>query len=167
MTLELLMQFLHPVLNYDRIHGSQLWRNSTSYMYLFTRCSFHIATSFSHCFDVVSFFLIVIFFSLKTNTIARLAKAVRMIIVLESFDPSTKKPSNGSLDIEIKDDEPKQKPSWEETGALEVQPIYVYLIGIKFLVLNFYISSCVSRKKISSYLTRVCCCCWWQWCHCH
>jgi len=79
-----------------------------------------------------------------------------MIIVLESFDPSTKKLSNGSLDIEIEDDEPKQKPSLEETGALEVQPIYVYLISIKFLVLNFYISSSVSRKKRSSYLTRVC-----------
>lgn len=54
---------------------------------------------------------------------ARMVKAVKMILGLESFGPMTKKPSNDeSLDIKIEDEEPKRKPSLEEIDALEVPP---------------------------------------------
>lgn len=56
---------------------------------------------------------------------ARMVKAVRMILGLESLGPAQKKPSNGSPDIEIDEDEPKRKPSLEEIDALEVQPLSV------------------------------------------
>ncbi|WJX21443.1 ribonucleotide reductase (RNR) inhibitor [Trifolium repens] len=58
-------------------------------------------------------------FVLKSNTMAKMVKAVRMILGLEPFGPTIKKPSNGSPDIEIGDDEPKRKPSLEEIDALE------------------------------------------------
>ncbi|XP_057422741.1 protein SEEDLING PLASTID DEVELOPMENT 1 [Lotus japonicus] len=58
-------------------------------------------------------------FVLKSNTMAQMVKAVRMILGLESFGPPPKKPLKGSLDIEIEDDEPKRKPSLEEIDALE------------------------------------------------
>ena len=61
---------------------------------------------------------------------AQMVKAVRMILGLESFGPTPKKPYNDSRDIEIEDDEPKQKPSLEEIDALEVQTLSVYLISI-------------------------------------
>ncbi|RDX90343.1 putative protein ycf45 [Mucuna pruriens] len=58
-------------------------------------------------------------FVIKSNTMAQLVKAVRMILGLESFGPKTSKPLNDCLDIEIEDDEPKRKPSLEEIDALE------------------------------------------------
>ncbi|KAK7269734.1 hypothetical protein RIF29_22469 [Crotalaria pallida] len=58
-------------------------------------------------------------FVIKSNTMAQMVKAVRMILGLESFGPIPKKPFNDSLDIEIEDDEPKRKPSLEEIDALE------------------------------------------------
>ncbi|KAJ1436243.1 P-loop containing nucleoside triphosphate hydrolase [Sesbania bispinosa] len=58
-------------------------------------------------------------FVIKSNTMAQMVKAVRMILGLESFGPIPKKALNGSLDIEIEDDEPKRKPSLEEIDALE------------------------------------------------
>ncbi|KAK7280511.1 hypothetical protein RJT34_25575 [Clitoria ternatea] len=58
-------------------------------------------------------------FVIKSNTMAQMVKAVRMILGLESYDPSPKKPLNDYLDIEIEDDEPKRKPSLEEIDALE------------------------------------------------
>ncbi|CAI8605145.1 unnamed protein product [Vicia faba] len=59
-------------------------------------------------------------FVLKSNTMARMVKAVKMILGLESFGPTTtKKPSKESPDIEIEDEEPKRKPSLEEIDALE------------------------------------------------
>lgn len=58
-------------------------------------------------------------FVIKFNTMARMVKAVRMILGLESLGPAQKKPSNGSPDIEIDEDEPKRKPSLEEIDALE------------------------------------------------
>ncbi|TKY50807.1 ycf45 protein [Spatholobus suberectus] len=58
-------------------------------------------------------------FVIKSNTMAQLVKAVRMILGLESLGPAPKKPSNDCLDIEIEDDEPKRKPSLEEIDALE------------------------------------------------
>lgn len=64
---------------------------------------------------------------------ARMVKAVRMILGLESFGPNPKKPLDGSPDIEIEDDEPKRKPSLEEIDALEVQTLSAYLISILFL----------------------------------
>lgn len=66
---------------------------------------------------------------------ARMVKAVRMILGLESFGPTPKKPLelDGSPDIEIEDDEPKRKPSLEEIDALEVQTLSSYLISILFL----------------------------------
>ncbi|KAK7343383.1 hypothetical protein VNO77_12076 [Canavalia gladiata] len=58
-------------------------------------------------------------FVIKSNTMAQMVKAVRMILGLESFGSTQKKPLKGSLDIEIEDDEPKRKPSLEEIDALE------------------------------------------------
>lgn len=58
-------------------------------------------------------------FVIKSNTMAQMVKAVRMILGLESFSHTPKKPLNDSLDIEIEDDEPKRKPSLEEIDALE------------------------------------------------
>lgn len=61
---------------------------------------------------------------------AKMVKAVKMILGLEPFGSTTKKPSNDSPDIEIDDDEPKHKPSLEEIDALEVQPFSVLSISI-------------------------------------
>ncbi|KAK7390844.1 hypothetical protein VNO78_18977 [Psophocarpus tetragonolobus] len=58
-------------------------------------------------------------FVIKSNTMAQMVKAVRMILGLESFGPTPKKQLNDCLDIEIEDDEPKRKPSLEEIDALE------------------------------------------------
>lgn len=58
-------------------------------------------------------------FVLKSNTMAKMVKAVKMILGLEPFGSTIKKPSNESPDIEIDDDEPKRKPSLEEIDALE------------------------------------------------
>ncbi|KAL5569422.1 hypothetical protein UlMin_025997 [Ulmus minor] len=56
-------------------------------------------------------------FVLKSNTMAQMVKAVRMILGMESF--GSKKPFTKSIDIEIKDDAPERKPSLEEIDALE------------------------------------------------
>ncbi|XP_019441375.1 PREDICTED: uncharacterized protein ycf45 [Lupinus angustifolius] len=58
-------------------------------------------------------------FVIKSNAMAQMVKALRMILGLESFGPTSKKPFNDSLDVEIDDDEPKRKPSLEEIDALE------------------------------------------------
>ncbi|XP_071723432.1 protein SEEDLING PLASTID DEVELOPMENT 1 [Rutidosis leptorrhynchoides] len=58
-------------------------------------------------------------FVIKSNTMARMVKAVRMILGRESFGHSSKKPHKNSLDIEIEDDEPERKPTLEEIDALE------------------------------------------------
>ncbi|XP_003535732.1 protein SEEDLING PLASTID DEVELOPMENT 1 [Glycine max] len=58
-------------------------------------------------------------FVIKSNTMAQVVKAVRMILGLEFFGPTPKKALNECLDIEIEDDEPKRKPSLEEIDALE------------------------------------------------
>ncbi|KAF7811691.1 stage III sporulation protein AA [Senna tora] len=57
-------------------------------------------------------------FVIKSNTMAQMVKAVRMILGLESFGTMSK-PFSDSLNIEIQDDEPKRKPSLEEIDALE------------------------------------------------
>ncbi|KAI9098524.1 hypothetical protein K1719_025149 [Acacia pycnantha] len=58
-------------------------------------------------------------FVIKSNTMAQMVKAVRMLLGLESFGPTSKKSFSDSLNIEIQDDEPKRKPSLEEIDALE------------------------------------------------
>lgn len=51
---------------------------------------------------------------------AQMVKALRMILGMEASDSLPKKQSKKSLDIEIKDDAPEEKPSLEEIDALEV-----------------------------------------------
>ncbi|XP_010552952.1 PREDICTED: uncharacterized protein ycf45 [Tarenaya hassleriana] len=58
-------------------------------------------------------------FVTKSNTMAQMVKAVRMILGRESFGSAVKTPQKYSTDIEIKDDAPDRKPSLEELDALE------------------------------------------------
>ncbi|XP_077233736.1 P-loop containing nucleoside triphosphate hydrolases superfamily protein [Tasmannia lanceolata] len=59
-------------------------------------------------------------FVIKTNTMAQMVKAVRMILGMNSFGSVLGGPLNHfSRDIEIEDDAPKRKPSLEEIDALE------------------------------------------------
>ncbi|KAK3021162.1 hypothetical protein RJ639_045874 [Escallonia herrerae] len=55
-------------------------------------------------------------FVIKSNTMAQLVKAVRMILGMTS---RSKQPLQSPFDFEIKDDAPKRKPSIEEIDALE------------------------------------------------
>ncbi|KAG4984582.1 hypothetical protein JHK87_029331 [Glycine soja] len=68
-------------------------------------------------------------FVIKSNTMAQMVKAVRMILGLESFGPTPKKALNECLDIEIEDDEPKRKPSLEEIDALELELVQSYQLA--------------------------------------
>ncbi|XP_030489343.2 protein SEEDLING PLASTID DEVELOPMENT 1 [Cannabis sativa] len=58
-------------------------------------------------------------FVMKSNTMAQMVKAFRMILGMESFDSSSKQPIKKSSDIEIEEDAPERKPSLEELDALE------------------------------------------------
>ncbi|KAM4094344.1 hypothetical protein ACJW30_06G189200 [Castanea mollissima] len=58
-------------------------------------------------------------FVIKSNTMAQMVKAVRMIFEMESFYSVSKQPFNNLFDIELEDDAPKRKPSLEEIDALE------------------------------------------------
>ncbi|RXH94206.1 hypothetical protein DVH24_023890 [Malus domestica] len=58
-------------------------------------------------------------FVMKSNTMAQMVKAVRMILEMESVGSLPKQIVNSSLDFEIDDDAPKRKPSLEEIDALE------------------------------------------------
>ncbi|KAF5195766.1 Single-stranded dna-binding protein [Thalictrum thalictroides] len=59
-------------------------------------------------------------FVIKSNTMAHMVKAVRMILGMESFSsPSLHLLSPSAADIEIEDDAPERKPSLEEIDALE------------------------------------------------
>ncbi|XP_065871178.1 protein SEEDLING PLASTID DEVELOPMENT 1 isoform X2 [Euphorbia lathyris] len=58
-------------------------------------------------------------FVIKSNTMAQMVKAVRMILGFESFSSKVKQPTKSSFDIEIEDDAPKRKPTLEEIDALE------------------------------------------------
>ncbi|XP_021735260.1 uncharacterized protein ycf45-like [Chenopodium quinoa] len=58
-------------------------------------------------------------FVIKSNTMAQMVKAIRMILGMEAFGPMSKLPSKDVLDIEIEDDAPERKPSLEELDALE------------------------------------------------
>ncbi|KAI3878060.1 hypothetical protein MKX03_014328 [Papaver bracteatum] len=59
-------------------------------------------------------------FVIKSNTMAQMVKAVRMILGMESFGSTLDRPLNHStIDIEIEEDAPIRKPSLEEIDALE------------------------------------------------
>ncbi|KAH9768553.1 protein SEEDLING PLASTID DEVELOPMENT 1 [Citrus sinensis] len=58
-------------------------------------------------------------FVIKSNTMAQMVKAVRMILGMESFGTISKLPNKSTSDIEIEDDAPKRKPTLEEIDALE------------------------------------------------
>ncbi|XP_062091980.1 protein SEEDLING PLASTID DEVELOPMENT 1 [Humulus lupulus] len=58
-------------------------------------------------------------FVMKSNTMAQMVKAFRMILGMESFGSSPKQPFKKSIDIEIEEDAPERKPSLEEIDALE------------------------------------------------
>ncbi|KAL2548891.1 P-loop containing nucleoside triphosphate hydrolase superfamily protein [Forsythia ovata] len=58
-------------------------------------------------------------FVIKSNTMAQMVKAIRMILGMDSFGSLQKQSNKSSFDIEIEDDAPKRKPSLEEIDALE------------------------------------------------
>ncbi|XVE99237.1 hypothetical protein REPUB_Repub03eG0180400 [Reevesia pubescens] len=58
-------------------------------------------------------------FVIKSNTMAQMVKAVRMILERESYGSRSKHPNKSSFDIEIEDDAPEGKPTLEEIDALE------------------------------------------------
>ncbi|OWM87612.1 hypothetical protein CDL15_Pgr022725 [Punica granatum] len=58
-------------------------------------------------------------FAIKSNTMAQMVKAVRMILGMESYGRKSKLPPKKYLDVEIEEDAPKRKPSLEEIDALE------------------------------------------------
>ncbi|XVF75613.1 hypothetical protein PTKIN_Ptkin13bG0200800 [Pterospermum kingtungense] len=58
-------------------------------------------------------------FVIKSNTMAQMVKAVRMILERESYGSRSEHPNKNSFDIEIEDDAPKRKPTLEEIDALE------------------------------------------------
>ncbi|KAF8039118.1 hypothetical protein BT93_B1615 [Corymbia citriodora subsp. variegata] len=58
-------------------------------------------------------------FVIKSNTMAQMVKAVRMILGMESYSSSRKQPAQKYVDVEIEDDAPTRKPSLEEIDALE------------------------------------------------
>ncbi|KAJ6892488.1 hypothetical protein NC651_025629 [Populus alba x Populus x berolinensis] len=58
-------------------------------------------------------------FVIKSNTMAQMVKALRMILGMESLGSSSQQPLKSSSDIEIEDDAPKRKPTLEEIDALE------------------------------------------------
>lgn len=58
-------------------------------------------------------------FVIKSNTMAQMVKALRMILGMESLGSSLQQPLKSSFDIEIEDDAPKRKPTLEEIDALE------------------------------------------------
>lgn len=59
-------------------------------------------------------------FVIKSNTMAQMVKAVRMILQMNSFGWTSNEPEKHTQqNIEIEDDAPKRKPSLEEIDALE------------------------------------------------
>ncbi|GAB4836404.1 ribonucleotide reductase (RNR) inhibitor [Ancistrocladus abbreviatus] len=58
-------------------------------------------------------------FVIKSNTMAQMVKAIRMILGIESFASKNRVLCRDVLDIEIEHDAPKRKPSLEELDALE------------------------------------------------
>ncbi|KAE8670664.1 RNA-binding family protein with retrovirus zinc finger-like domain isoform 1 [Hibiscus syriacus] len=58
-------------------------------------------------------------FVIKSNTMAQMVKAVRMILERESYTSKSRLLNINSSDIEVEDDAPKRKPTLEEIDALE------------------------------------------------
>ncbi|GKU91663.1 hypothetical protein SLEP1_g5501 [Rubroshorea leprosula] len=58
-------------------------------------------------------------FVIRSNTMAQMVKAVRMILERESSGSGPHQSQTNPLDIEIEDDAPKRKPTLEEIDALE------------------------------------------------
>ncbi|KAK8609576.1 hypothetical protein V6N13_062021 [Hibiscus sabdariffa] len=58
-------------------------------------------------------------FVIKSNTMAQMVKAVRMILERESHTSKARLVNKNSSDIEVEDDAPKRKPTLEEIDALE------------------------------------------------
>jgi len=57
---------------------------------------------------------------LQSYTMAKMVKAIRMILGMEYFSSAVKLPPKDELDIEIEDEVPERKPSLEELDPLEV-----------------------------------------------
>lgn len=64
---------------------------------------------------------------MQSNTMAKMVKAVRMILEMDSFGSTTKQEPRSLSGIEIEEDAPKRKPSLEEIDALEVLLFSLYL----------------------------------------
>ncbi|XVE68786.1 hypothetical protein DITRI_Ditri09bG0098200 [Diplodiscus trichospermus] len=58
-------------------------------------------------------------FVIKSNTMAQMVKAVRMILERESYGSRSKHHNRNFFNIEIEEDSPKRKPTLEEIDALE------------------------------------------------
>lgn len=58
---------------------------------------------------------------------AKMVKAIRMILEMDAFGSTSKRGPRIPFGIEIDDDAPKRKPSLEEIDALEVQLFSLYL----------------------------------------
>uniref|UniRef100_A0ACD5U950 Uncharacterized protein n=1 Tax=Avena sativa TaxID=4498 RepID=A0ACD5U950_AVESA len=70
-------------------------------------------------------------FVVKTNTMAQIVKAVKMIVGKDKLNaPSRKQPKVLEGEIEIQDDAPKRKPSLEEIDALEEARLAIEYIVI-------------------------------------
>ncbi|XP_051206905.1 protein SEEDLING PLASTID DEVELOPMENT 1 [Lolium perenne] len=70
-------------------------------------------------------------FVVKTNTMAQIVKAVKMIVGRDELSaPSRKQPKVLEGEIEIQDDAPKRKPSLEEIDALEEARLAIEYIVI-------------------------------------
>uniref|UniRef100_A0ACD5UNL4 Uncharacterized protein n=1 Tax=Avena sativa TaxID=4498 RepID=A0ACD5UNL4_AVESA len=70
-------------------------------------------------------------FVVKTNTMAQIVKAVKMIVGRDKLNtPSRKHPKVLEGEIEIQDDAPKRKPSLEEIDALEEARLAIEYIVI-------------------------------------
>ncbi|KAI5017145.1 hypothetical protein ZWY2020_037523 [Hordeum vulgare] len=70
-------------------------------------------------------------FVVKTNTMAQIVKAVKMIVGRDKLNaPSRKQPKVLEGEIEIEDDAPKRKPSLEEIDALEEARLAIEYIVI-------------------------------------
>uniref|UniRef100_A0A0D9WWB8 AAA+ ATPase domain-containing protein n=1 Tax=Leersia perrieri TaxID=77586 RepID=A0A0D9WWB8_9ORYZ len=70
-------------------------------------------------------------FVVKTNTMAQIVKAVRMIVGRDKLNaPTRKQPKVVEGEIEIEDDAPKRKPSLEEIDALEEARLAIEYIVI-------------------------------------
>ncbi|KAA3481585.1 P-loop containing nucleoside triphosphate hydrolases superfamily protein [Gossypium australe] len=82
-------------------------------------------------------------FVIKSNTMAQMVKAVRMILERESYASRSRLLDRDSSDIEIEDDAPKRKPTLEEIDALEVLNLSLVLSTRNSSeILQLFLKSC-------------------------